>query len=49
MFAGMKIAYTMDDGKYNIRMTEEQYAQYKQNQGMEYIRNKSFVQKIWIK
>ena len=28
MFAGMKISYTLDDGVYLVRLTDEQYAKY---------------------
>ena len=33
MFAGLKISYTMDEGVYVIRLTDEQYEEYKKNQG----------------
>ena len=32
-FAGMKISYTMEGGKYKIELTAEQYEKYKKNCG----------------
>ena len=33
MFAGLKISYTMDDGVYVVRLSDEQYEEYKKNCG----------------